>query len=416
MKAKLKCLMACLFLALAAHLTNCGDADRPNPETVQPQNPDVQPQAEAPLEIMFTQRHGFAANAATQTSNGDYMVVGSTNAIGHGKSDVYVMRLNAMGEMLWENAYGTEDNEVGQAIQQTEEGLYIVAGGGECTFLILIDENGNAIWEKTYCEPTGQNGSARAVVQTTGGGYALAGAGTYPSMYDSQTGYVAKFDSNGEKLWRKQYGGYWKYYASCYALVESLGGDEIFVTGVVGYVTGITQSIFVEGFLQDGGSGKSYSYSYPVPQDVCLWYSMDRTSDNGLILVGKRSSVLYDDPEKGIFLVKLNASLSEEWYRIFGNTPDDVGYGVKQTPDGGYVIVGNTTDANTGHSVLYLVKTDSQGDMLWERFYKGIQQAKGKSVALTTGGGCIVSGNTSNSLTGESGIYILITDEYGNVE
>ena len=118
-------------------------------------------------------------------------------------------------------------------------------------------------------------------------------------------------------------------------------------------------------------------------------YSVQQTTDGGYIVAGYtysfRDTILGD-----VYLIKTNASGDTLWTKSFGGTNVDVGWSVQQTSDGGYIIAGQTASFGAGYSDVYLIKTNASGDTTWTRTYGGIYGDLGYSVRQTSDGGYII--------------------------
>jgi hypothetical protein len=137
------------------------------------------------------------------------------------------------------------------------------------------------------------------------------------------------------------------------------------------------------------------------------------TLDGGFIITGITNSVGaggYD-----VYLVKTDSLGDTLWSRTYGGTGDDEGMSVKQTLDGGYIIVGWTNSFGAGDYDIYLIRTDSLGDTLWTRTYGGVFNDGGYSVQQTTDGGYIIAGYTNSFGAGGFDVYLIKTDANGYV-
>ena len=120
--------------------------------------------------------HAFAIQ---QTSDDGYIVVGYTDSFGAGEFDIWVLKINSEGTVVWEKTYGRIHNDYARSIKQTTDGGYIVAGytstsiGSNFDLLVLkLDEAGEIVWEKTFGESESE--SSRDIQQTIDGGYIVA--------------------------------------------------------------------------------------------------------------------------------------------------------------------------------------------------------------------------------------------------
>jgi len=139
------------------------------------------------------------------------------------------------------------------------------------------------------------------------------------------------------------------------------------------------------------------------------------TNDGGYVLTGETNS--FGAGNSDCWLIKLDYSGNVQWNKTYGEATHDGAYSVIQTNDGGFALAGYTTVVNASKDV-WLVKTDSSGNMLWNRTYGGVGNDFATSVIQTVDGGYALLGDTSSF--GES-IYrtycwLIKTDFNGNME
>ena len=150
------------------------------------------------------------ANSIQQTLDGGYIVAGYTRSFGLG-GDVWVLKLDANGNVQWQKHYGGDWYDYASSIQQTSDGGYIVAGwtqsfgsvGRDDVWVLKLDKDGNIQWQKTYSNPDVDY--ANSIQQTSDGGYIVAGW-TESSLLNYDV-WVLKLDANGNIQWQKTYGG-----------------------------------------------------------------------------------------------------------------------------------------------------------------------------------------------------------------
>lgn len=156
---------------------------------------------------------GENAFAVLQTGDHGFIFAGSTTSFGAGNFDVYLVKTDSVGVEQWSKTYGGPDLEEAAAMDATSDGGYILAGftsgtgaGGRDMYLIKTDGNGNLVWSNTFGFT--HNDGASAVKQTPDGGYIIAGSTVTTVTQQKQftDGYVVKADANGNKIWDQLYG------------------------------------------------------------------------------------------------------------------------------------------------------------------------------------------------------------------
>jgi len=152
------------------------------------------------------------AYSLIQTTDGGYAVAGYIRSYGAGDGDFWVIKLDSKGNEVWDKTFGESRYDKAYSLIQTTDGGYAVAGvtksygaGKEDFWVIKLDSRGNKVWDKTY--GGNKNDKAYSLIQTTDGGYAVAGI-TYSFVGASDDDFwVIKLDSKGNEVWDKTFGG-----------------------------------------------------------------------------------------------------------------------------------------------------------------------------------------------------------------
>ena len=274
--------------------------------------------------------------------------------------DVYLIKTDSRGDTIWTKTYGGEGDEYGWDIRITQDKGFIIAaqtnsfGNGEIdAYLIKVDAEGNEKWSKTY----GGNKIDRifSVQQTQDGGYVAAGITySYTSIDpNDRDGYLLKTDSSGKQEWYKTFG----------------------------------------------------KDAYDVGHSIAL------TNDSGYLITGYGESFTKLG-NRDVYLIKTDANGKMQWLKTYGGIEDERGIKGLQTRDGGYVAIG-FTDKDWD---MYLIKTDSAGDILWTRTFGEKDKIDfGYTVRETNDGGFILIGHSENLNREESNILLIKTNSEGEV-
>jgi Secretion system C-terminal sorting domain len=354
-------------------------------------------------------------NYVVQTTDGGYIIAGTTTSIGEGGRDVYVVKTNAAGDVQWTKTFGgATDNEYGYCVQQTSDGGYIVSGdaafngfSGEIDFyLIKLTATGDTSWTKTY----GGNGfeSAFAVRQTSDGGYIMCGQ-TPAFGTNNFKAYLIKVNTTGDITWSKAYDSYG--YATGKDVQQTADGGYIFL--------GETDIDF-------DGSGDLYliktdalgnpTWSRAIgAADTEEASEVKQTPDGGYIVTG--SAYGAGSLSRDMLLLKTNSLGVTEWAKTYGSTVNEVSRSVTLTTDGGYAICGSSWGFNADEDYeVYVVKTNASGVVQWSRTYGGpsLYGDYGFSIQQTNDNGYIITGEAYSFGIGIKNIYLIKTDATGD--
>lgn len=373
-----------------------------------------------------------------QTSDGGYAGVGYSNSVNgdisdhRGGTDLWMLRLNINGELLWQKSvggYGDEYSGYDKAIDQTSDGGFIIAGSsnsndsyisgnhGASDYLIIkMDESGEIEWQKCL-GGSGYDG-ANAIVQTSDGGYIVAG---YSNSNDgdvsgNHSGYdywIVKLDAFGNLVWQKSLGGYGEDIASSidqtsdggYIVAghswSNAGGD---ITGNHGGTDYWIVKLSTDGNLiwqkSLGGSAN----------DVC--FSIEDADDGGFLMAGFSASnnndVSGNHGGGDYWIVKLNMDGALVWEKTLGGSSQENAFSIKKSHDGIGYLVGGTAYSNDGDVSgnfseppnSWIIKIDLSGNLIWQKSFGGNLDDAVWSIEPLNDGGFVVGGY-SNSNDGD---------------
>jgi len=269
--------------------------------------------------MQWYKTYGGASNdqfeSVVQSSDGGYAMAGATQSFdSSGKTKAYFVKTDSGGNMQWNKTYSrTAGHDYGRTMIQTSEGGYAIAGqtdffGSGDAWLMKTDVTGNLVWDKTYDKKNADG--AGSIVQTREGGYAIAGQTDFWGNGDT---WLIKADSNGNTAWNETFGG-----------AGYDRGCSVIQTDDNGYaVAGYTNSFSGDGSYQVwliklGGSGpRTWVVDDDGPADFnTIQAAINAASDGDTVFV---KAGAYSEPiqiNKALTLLGENKSKTfiKDWY------------------------------------------------------------------------------------------------------
>jgi len=300
------------------------------------------------------------AYSIQRTSDGGYIVAGNTGSFTYGGADIAVYKLNSLGNKVWFKHYGGTSGDAAYSVQQTSDGGYILCGytlsyshGLEDFAIYKLDSSGTKVWFKHYGGSNHDIGES--IQQTSDGGYIVAGH-TYSYSYGLYDFAVYKLDSNGDKQWFKHYGG--TSHDEAYSIQQTSEGGYI----VAGHTESFTygQEDFAIYKLNSSGSKVWFKHYGGTGEDKAN--SIQQTSDGGYIVAGSTTSYSFGGGCSDFAIYKLNSSGNKVWFKHYGGTSGESGYSIQQTSEGGYIVAGTTNSYTYGSNDVAVYKLDSNGN------------------------------------------------------
>ncbi len=297
-----------------------------------------------------------------RTSDAGYIATGRTKSYGDNNYDLFLIKADKSGNILWQKNYGGAREDEGYSVEETADGGYIVAGrtrsygsGMYDVWLMKVDPSGEKIWDKAFGGAL--DDEASSIKQTIDGGFIIAGnTKSFGSgMYDV---WLLKIDQFGGKIWDK-----------------TIGGSR-----------------------DDMGD------------------SIQETRDGGFVVAGTTGS--WGNGDSDALLIKIDSNGNEQWKKTFGGprserNPWSRGWSVQQTADGGFAMLGSTNSVGSGGYDIWFIKTDANGDKIADKVYGGAYDEEGGSLVKTREGHHILIGSTRSFGSGGFDAWLIMTDQNG---
>lgn len=348
--------------------------------------------------------------SAIETTDGSYLIVGSTNSYGAGSSDIWLIKTDWNGDTLWTKSYGGPQRDESFSVIETSDQAYLIAGRTQISgtvyfnnWLIKTDTSGDTLWTKTYGDfPSGFIGSP---IETSDQAFLIAaiiGSGAWTS----NDLWLIKVDLDGNMIWEQTYGGGSGEIPK--EVIETSDNAYLIIGETRSIGAGETDAWLIKtdtngNMIWDKSFGGT-QHDYPE--------SVIETSDQHYLIVGHLNS--YGAGSGDIWLIKTDVNGDTLWTRTYGGVSWDRGFSVIETSDQDYLIVGQSYSFGSGIGDAWLIKTNVNGDTLWTKTYGGPDVEYAYSVMETTDEGLLICGSTASIGTGDSDIFLIKTDRQGN--
>jgi hypothetical protein len=359
------------------------------------------------LHAQWAKTYGRAGNdeayTIQQTSDGGYIVAGTTESFEHESGDVWIIKLDSAGDIEWQKNYGRTYSELAYSIQQTNDGGYVVAGAfptfGWGIWVLKIDPEGEVEWQEYFKGEQYDYGVAYSIQQTSDGGYIVAGEYRYEEFADTDV-WILKLASDGTKEWDKTYGG--RNWDHAYSIRQTIDGGFVVAGQKDSTRYGAGAGLWILKLDPFGDIEWQRTYDGEGQDNA---RSILQISDGGYIVAGETTS--FGAGTEDIWMLKLDEGGGIEWQRTFGGKERDSARSIQQTDDGGYIVAGITKSFGLGNEDIWILKFDSKGKIEWQKTFGGYGREEASSVVQTYDGGYVVAGLTSSYGAGEVDFLIL---------
>lgn len=268
---------------------------------------------------------------------------------------------------------GTQGTDVAECIIQTSDGGYALAGltwsGSFKAYIAKLNAAGSLQWTRTF---GGQFlDEIKTIVQTADGGYIAAGSSIF------------KLDSNGTLEWCKNISG------ESNSVIQDSDGGFVVAGSTNSYGAG-NDDMFI---VKLNSSGTLQWASTVGGPGTDLAYSITETLDNSYAMAGW---ITISGVGTYISICKINASGTIQWARAIG-TGWEQGYSIIQAADSGYTVTGRgLAFDSSGNFPFHIAKIDGAGALQWSRTVSLRNYSIPKSIVQTPDEGYAVVGYTAS--------------------
>jgi hypothetical protein len=375
----------------------------------------------------FDERFYDEGKSIQPTKDGGIVVAARTSSKGAGSFDVWLLKLDAKGQLLWERTYGGAEKEEAGSVIQSRDGGFVVAaireykGAAEKEngWIFKVDKDGSIVWDKTFGGDSFDR--VHAVVETADGGFIAAGA-TASKGAGGLDGWVIRLDKDGAVEWDGTFG--------------EEGRDELLSIQAIkdgGFVAAGTKgqkgSAKADGWVIRLGSDGKKEWEKTFGGDRWDSFAFVRpTDDGGAIAAGE--SQTNEEEASNLWLVKLGKEGDLQWEKQYGGPLDDRAASVLQAKDGNYVVCGKSSRKLSEEeaivektswgvtkdylsSDLWVIKLEKNGAILWDKKYGGNNEDCADIAVVPEG--YILTGWTASKAKRKSDVWVVSIDKDGGM-
>jgi len=319
---------------------------------------------------------------------------------------VVMIGLVGCNQVTWNKTFGGTAGEMGCSVQQTADGGYVLGGaftdGCWDVLLVKTDADGNELWSK-HLGQVAEDEYGECVREIPDKGFIIAGhVGLSAPDVD---GLAIRTDPTGNELWSKAYGGDDE--DEFFSVELTIGGGFIFAGATKAPGADHADAWLLKTDM-DGNELWTKTYGGTSRE---LFNSVRQTSDGGFIMAGDTSS---SGPfSNNGWLVKTDANGNWLWDQVFGGDDLDFARSAEETADGGFIVAGQTQSFGAGYRDGWLIKTDADGNELWSQTFGSTEADSIESVHETSLGGYILAGKTRSFGSGDNDLWLIKTDASG---
>jgi hypothetical protein len=349
------------------------------------------------------------ASCVLQTADGGILVAGYTISAGAGGNDGFALKLDNNGSVQWYKVFGGSANdEINSACVVSDMGFILVgetasfASSSSDIYAVKLDMNGNLMWSKYYRIAGNEYGTS--VVQTADYGFLISGS-TDGFGTGNSDALVMKINFDGDLLWVKAYGDLFNDYGSSikafndnssimvgYTYSGGAGGGDISMVR-------LNPNGVVDWTKYYGGGGLD------LPCDLEI------TSDNGYIISGVTYSFGLSSGDE--YFIKTDGNGYVYWSRTFGGSNLDIAFSIKQTNDGQYISAGVTGSYGAGAEDIFVTKIFGNGEFNLAKVFGAAGSDAGTGVEVRSSGDFVLAGYTQSYGAGNNDILVMSLKEDG---
>ncbi len=364
------------------------------------------------------------ANAVLTLSDGGIVVVGRSDSHNTGGDmNMNIIRLDASGNVLWNNHYGADETEEPWAVIECKDGGILTVGysdsygggsGMKDLWLLKVDKEGKKVWDKVFITNEAID-EAVSVIEHEDGTFMVAGNTIPINPGNISDVILVKVSADGKEIWKKEY--------------KEIGNDE------ASEIIAVKDGYVVVGRMEvekkrwdaciikiDKDGNKLWTKAYGGGDDD-MANAIVQTKDGGFVFGGYSYSYAKTGSHDA-WVVKVDKEGELVWENTFGGGSSDEIFSVVELADGSIIAAGytdvyiplNGNNSSKDGNDIFLLKISPQGDDIWQRNIGGLGNQRVYAVKPTKDGSFIMAGYHEDAESKNTDILVLKTNKGGLVK
>lgn len=317
------------------------------------------------------------AKDVEELSDGSFLVTGFSRStdgdvsLNHGNYDFWVIKLNSVGDLIWEKSFGFSGSDQSYVIEKTNDGGFILGGSLDVT-------------------ASGGQGNSKTSKRHAGGDY-----------------WLIKIDKNGVKLWSHYYGG--QFTDALFGVAEADNGNLILVGSSDSSDTDVSNNLgeYDIWVVCTTNTGEMLWKQNFGGNQIDEAFSITKTKDNYFLIAGNsRSSNVNVSENKGssdVWVFKIDANGTLIWEKSFGGSSFEDAKEIITNTNGDFYLTGSSRSSdfdvanNNGNKDVWVLKLDENGTILWQKNIGGANLDASNSLAFLKDNSLIIAGESWSS-------------------
>lgn len=297
-----------------------------------------------------------SVKSLTQAENGEIFICGSTYR-NNGRMDVLLVKTNRDGDTVFTKTYGGNDSDYGRCIKKTKDGNILIAGNTKSfgsgstgdVYLIKLNYDGEILWSENYAEP--ELKVPYHLLETETGAFIITG--TNKDYNNPGEICLLKIELDGTKIWDKNISSPTS--KEVISTIE-LSNSDLLICGQHTLIDGSTQVLVLKTdnlgntiWEKEFGEDKSSEIGFSIMQNSFESYTVTGTS--------------YDESlmQSDIILFKIDQTGNQVWFKKFGSKGDDWGMNLIKDNNNDILITGDYNIKGSDKNI-FLTRTDPEGN------------------------------------------------------